>query len=138
MPNIFNILDGQQTVVPRTAIATNTFAIPITAPARLEWMHVTYTSNATIGNRQMAIELLDSAGNILIDNDAGAVQAASLTQHYLILQGSFRESAFIAGELQVPLPFDWIMLPGHQLRFRDTANVAVGDSLVYSYSTRIP
>jgi predicted Zn-dependent protease len=42
------------------------------------------------------------------------------------LQGIFRETAFVANELQVPLPIDLYIPPGGTIRIYDSAAIAAG------------
>lgn len=99
-----------------------------TAPDNELWKvchaHATLVSSADVGNRQMALEVSDADGNTIIHLLAGAVQAASLTRHYGFLQGIFRETAFVANELQVPLPIDLYVPPGGSIRIYDAAAIA--------------
>lgn len=100
----------------------------------LHWFHLIYTSDATVGNRQIRAELLDIDDNIVYDISAGAVQAASLAYHYNYLPGIYRETSFINGEIQVPFPMFLVVPATYKLRIRDVNNVSSGDSISVTWS----
>jgi hypothetical protein len=122
------------TNIERAAEADNSYTLAITTPGRLLWGHVEYTSNATAGNRQIRIAMLNAADNVLADSHAGAAQGASLVRHYMFLQGIYRETAFTDAEIDVPIPIGWYFLVGYSLRINDSAAIAAGDSMVISLS----
>lgn len=101
---------------------------------RLNWAHLILVSTATVGNRQILMRVDDPNGNMLFDTHAGNVQAASVTRHYLFLQGIYRETSFVDGELQVPFPQDCWLGPGFTLRFYDaTAVDAAADDMTVTF-----
>ena len=101
---------------------------------RICHVHAILVSTATVGNRQIALEIKDESGNSLMHLEAGAVQAASVTRHYGFLQGIFRETSFVSDELQVPLPIDCWLKPGWSLRVADDAAIdAAADDLTVSF-----
>ena len=82
-----------------------TFTVPAGAEWELMTIYVELTSTGTAGNRQMAIQFLDSADDVIGQVRAGAVQAASLTRYYMFGVGlvdltGFRDTDF----LMTPLP----------------------------------
>lgn len=101
-----------------------TFTVPDGEMWKLNWAHVTLASTADVGNRQAEMRLLDSDGNVMFSLSAGAVQAASLTHDYHFTQGTYRETAFVANELQVPFGNDVYLPAGWQINFRDSAAIA--------------
>lgn len=103
-----------------------TFTVPDNELWRLCHAHVILVTTATVGNRQILLEIADGDGNPVQHLLAGVVQAASLTRHYGFLQGIFRETAFVGDELQVPLPIDCWLKPGWTLRIADATAVAAG------------
>lgn len=100
------------------------FTVPAGEVWKLNFAHVILITDATVGNRQMEMDISDSAGNLMISVSAGATQAASLTREYHFLQGTFRETAFVASELQTPFGGDIYMSAGWTIRFRDSAAIA--------------
>lgn len=100
----------------------------------LNWAHAILISTATVGNRELCINVLDELGNLLIDIPSSAVQAASLTNHYAFYQGIFRETAFAANAIQVPIPKDLYLRAGYTLRVYDRAAIApAADDMTVSF-----
>ena len=104
-----------------------------TVPGNEQWKinhaHVILATTATGGNRLITCNITDADGNSF-DIQAGTTQAASLTRHYLFLQGFFRETTFVNNELQVPLPYDLWLPPGWSIQFYDaTAVDAAADDM---------
>lgn len=112
-----------------------TFTVPTNEMWKLNSMLITLITTATVGNRQIVIEAKDSSGNMLGRMSAGAVQAASSTRYYSIMQGIYREAAFINNDIQVPMPIDTYLKPGSTLRVYDAAAVdAAADDMSVAYS----
>lgn len=110
-------------------------AIVLTAGAKkiIEVMnlHLIYTSTATAGNRQIRMAIQDETDTSVSTFSSGGVQAASLTYHYIFSRGVYRETAFIDNELQCPIPFGTILLPGWDLIVLDNAAIdAAADDMV--------
>ena len=124
-------------IVSRLAVAANSLIVPILEPFQLLWAHIEYTSTAAVGNRQIKLTMTNNAGAIVADTHAGAVQALGTVRHYFFMQGIYRETAFLVDEIQVPIPSDYIFLPGQNLKIFDVNNVAAGDSMVVSYARRL-
>lgn len=112
-----------------------TFTVPAGEMWKLNSMLITLVSTATVGNRQIVIEAKDPTGVMMGRMSAGAVQAASLTRYYSVMQGIYRESAFINGDIQVPMPVDTYLKPGSTLRVFDSGAVdAAADDMTVAYS----
>lgn len=110
---------------------------PIVVPAgrryKLLYGMVTLVSTAVVGNRQMALEIIDDSANVVFRSLAGAVQTASLTREYHFAPNPVREAAFVAGQIMVPIPPDLIILPGWTLRLYDSAAIdAAADDMTVS------
>ena len=92
---------------------------------------VTLTTDATVGDRQMVVEVRNLANVIIGQARAGIVQAASLTRYYQFSPTvqdmlAFRDTDY----LTVPMPM-WVLPPGFQLRVWDNnAIAAAGDTMV--------
>lgn len=116
------------------------WVVPDNEVWKLLYLHVLLVTTATVGNRQLTMEILDASSNIILDLTAGAVQAASLTRHYGFIQGIYRETTFVADELQVPMPKDCYLGPGWTLRIYDeTAVDAAADDMTVAFAfERIP
>ena len=105
----------------------------------IQYIHVVLTSTATVGNRQIILLVRDENDTLVADVHAGAVQAASNTYHYLFNQGTYRETSVVDGSLHVPIPTNFLLLPGWDVRVYDSAAVdAAADDmtvdLVYTES----
>lgn len=107
---------------------SKTWTVPTNEQWKITVAHAIYTSTATAGNRLIKIILTDPDGNSF-DIHSGAVQAASNTYHYLFLQGIFRETSFVNGELQVPMPADLYLPPGWSITFKDDNDVDANDDM---------
>lgn len=121
----------------RTTSATNSYtSSPFGKDVKFNFMQVIYTSDATVGNRQIRASLYDESDNIIWDSHAGAVQAASLEYHYEWLPGIYRETAFIDNSIQVPFPKDMIVPATYYFKVYDSANISSGDSMVLTMQYR--
>jgi len=107
---------------------SNDSDITLTVPALTEWeiltIWVELVTDATVGNRQVAIEIQDSAADVILRISAGIVQAASLTRNYAFGHGlqdltAFRDTAY----LTTPLP-KIILPPAYIVRVLDSAAIA--------------
>lgn len=104
----------------------------------LNWAHVLLATSADVGNRQINIAIQDASGNDVFDTTAGTVQAASTTRHYNFVQGVYRETAFIANEIQVPIPIGMYLPAGFTLQFYDSAAVAAAaDDMTVSFQVKV-
>jgi len=94
---------------------------------------VILTTDATVANRRVIIQSIDDEDHVVIDLHSGAVvTASSSNQHHELLQGIFRETTFVGGAIQVPIPFNFIIPNGWALNITVENGVA-GDS----YTTEI-
>jgi hypothetical protein len=103
-----------------------------TVPANEEWeltgVWVEYTSTAVVGDRQVTVEIQDSSNDVIMQIQAGAVQAASLTRYYQFGKGLANLTAFTGDNgdfLMTPLPHmpllaGWIVRV-YDLQARDAA-----------------
>lgn len=102
----------------------NTWTVPANTEYQILSVYVSLVTTATVGNRQMAVQALDSSNNILIGARAGAVQAASLTRVYNFAPGlptdvAFRDTDYLA--VSMPPIF---LAAGQKLRVWDKAAIA--------------
>lgn len=99
-----------------------------TVPANTVWtpftIWVELISDATVGNRQMALQFRDGSDDVIAEVRAGAVQAASITRHYLFSTTGVDLTGFRDTDwLSTPMPF--IPLPEtFDIRVYDKAAVA--------------
>lgn len=114
-----------------------TFTVPAGEVWEVLHANVLYASSADVGNRVMHMDAYDDSGNEICSASAGAVQTASLTGSYLFMQGTYRETAFVNGGLQVPIPANLFLTEGFSLRFYDAAAVAVAvDDMTVAFQYR--
>lgn len=118
----------------RDATANDSDKVVLTAAAdkiiEIVCVHAVLASTATAGNRQVLLRIQDETDTLVVDMHAGAVQAASLSRHYIFAQGVYRETSFIDGSIHVPIPPGLALLPGFDLRIYDSAAVdAAADDL---------
>ena len=85
-------------------------------------------STATVGNRSLTVDWMDDASNVLMRAITGAVQAASLTNRYNINPSAPRGTAFVANQIDIPIPTIYLQ-PAWRVRIYDAANIAVLDTL---------
>lgn len=96
------------------------------------WSYAEYTSNATVGSRQIAISILNPLGTRIFEMRAGVTQAASLTYYYSFGPSlpdltTVRDTTFEP----VPIPPTLILPAGYSLRVRDTKNISGTDDFTW-------
>lgn len=103
-----------------------TFTVDAGEEWLIQWIWVELISTATAGNRQITIEIQDSASDVIMQMRAGAVQAASLTRYYLFSPASLDLTAFRDTDfLSTPIPP--IRLPAsYKIRVYDKAAIDAG------------
>jgi len=113
------------------------FTVPAGEMWHLNSIFVTLVTTSAVGNRQIVIEVQNASGVVIGRISAGAVQAASLTRHYLGMQGTYRETAFINNDIQLPIPQDSFLPAGFMLRVYDSAAIApTADDMTVSVSLK--
>lgn len=109
----------------------------VTVPADEEWridsIGVKFTSTITVGNRQIAIEIIDGAANVIFEARAGIIQTASLVRLYYFAPymgdlTAFRDTDYLSN----PFP-QYEITTGWQIRVYDNNAVdpAADDMEVY-------
>jgi len=104
-----------------------TFTVPASIEYQILWIWVELTSDATVGDRQLEIEVQNSGADVIAEwARAGIVQAASLTRNYLFAPaisdlGTFRDTDY----LTTPIPSGGFLQAGDILRVFDNNVVAV-------------
>jgi len=114
-----------------------TFTVPADTEWQVLWVWVEYTSTATVGDRQLVMELQDDSNDVIGQIRVGATQAASLTYYYTIGPA--------LADLDAVRDGDWIMTPhmptivlpaGYQVRIYDNnAVAAAADDMVVQMMT---
>lgn len=117
------------------------FATLLNTERQILWIWVELTTTATVGNRQLVVQVLDAAGDLIATlARAGATQAASLTRYYLFAPGvadmlAFRDTDY----LTTPIPVTSFLDGGQVLRVYDKAAIApAADDMIvqFSYAAR--
>jgi hypothetical protein len=131
LPNIYRTIDAT------ADDSDKTFTVPDGYLWKLNTAFVKLVTTATVGNRQIVIEAKNTAGTVIGRMSAGAVQAASLTRYYQFMQGTYRETAFINNDIQIPIPADTYLPAGYSLRIYDSAVVdAAADDMTVGISCK--
>lgn len=102
--------------------------VPVNETWELLGVHITLLTTATVGVRQVEIEVRDAADNVLTRLQFGETQTASLTKRYSAALGLVTEIHIAGAMLFAQLPtFD--LLPGFDVRGVDSAGIDVLDTL---------
>jgi len=129
-------------VILTADVVTNDSDKSFTVPAGSEWtllsLRAELISTGTAGNRQMVIEIQDSANNVLMLIQAGAVQAASTTVNYNFAVGLENETSVVNANLNKALPAQLVLTAGMIIRVYDTAAVAAAaDDMVVRFTASV-
>jgi hypothetical protein len=110
-----------------------TFTVPADTEWQILWIWAEFTTTATVGNRQLVIEIQDTANDVIGQPArAGVTQAASLTYYYQFGPGladlvAFRDTDW----LSAPIPPTTILKAGDIVRVYDNNAVdAAADDLI--------
>lgn len=127
---------GNHNVIRKAAgtFATSGINVVPNGSALVDYVQAVVVSSATVGNRQLALEVFDGT-NVIFRISTGLVQPASVTRRYTFMPGVVREAAFVAtDEVSVPIPSGLRLYPGQTLRLVDRATVdAAADTVAVSY-----
>jgi hypothetical protein len=96
------------------------FTVPANQEWQVLWIWAEFITSTGIGTRQLSVEILDSAADIIAEYQVGVTQATTLTRNYLIAPvmpdlSSFRDTSY----LTTPLPPTIILASGQQIRVWD-------------------
>ena len=102
-----------------------TFTVPASTEWQVLWIWVELVTTVAVGDRQMVVQIQDTAADVIGEIRAGAVQAASLTRNYMFAPAvadllGFRDTTF----LMTPIPPTLILQAGDIVRVYDNAAVA--------------
>lgn len=119
-----------------------TFTIPANEEWHVGWIFVDYTASADVGNRQLVIQFLDAATNLIGEVRAGAVIAAEERRYFTFGAGladlmAFRDTDW----LMTPLPVGLLLQTDFDIRVYDNNAVAANAddmSVVINFARRIP
>lgn len=112
----------------------------LTVPADTEWwiqsIWVEFISTAAGGNRQIEVQILDGAADVIGEIKVSTVQGASITRYYMLSKhladlAAFRDTDW----LMTPIP-DLILPAGFGIRIWDNAAIdAAADDMVCQVMT---
>jgi len=96
------------------------------------WIWVELTTTATVGDRQLVVELQDDAADVIGQWRVGQVQAASLTRYYCLAPSNADHLAFRDTDyLMTPFPPSVILPAAYVVRVYDNNAVdAAADDMV--------
>lgn len=101
-----------------------TFTVPTGHIWILKFITAQLITDATVGNRQIRIEIGDGT-NLLWAKNAGAVQAASLTRYYDFASDRDDQAAFDDNNrIRTRIPPELALPAGYTIRIYDSAAVA--------------
>jgi len=140
-----NFTEGVTSVAPIYAVFDNaandskkSYTVPVNEMWKLTQAFCTLVTTATVGNRQIRFTATDPDGNQIGYISAGSVQAASTTRAYGFMQGIYRETTFIDGMIQIPIPIDLYIPGGSVLQFWDSAAIdAAADDLTVAFIVQV-
>lgn len=117
-----------------TDTAANDSDKTITVPAGKVWevlyVFASLVTTATIGNRQIQLDLRDDSDNVMGQSSALNVQTASGTESYHWRPSNNTATEDVATEHWMPLPDARFLPPGYDMRIYDSAAIdAAADDL---------
>ena len=103
------------------ALMPKTLTVPAGKRLHVTGVTAVFTSSATVGNRTLALEVLDAAPVVVGRHVSGAVIAASVTRYVNWGPGT-HDTAFDVDSLAAKMP-EVVLEPGWAIRLVDTADV---------------
>jgi hypothetical protein len=109
-----------------------TLTVPVMTLWQVLWIRVELTTTATAGDRQLAIQILDTGPDVIAEFRPRVTQAASLAYVYQFAPGMAQDTAVYDTDLvTTPLPPTLILDPEFSLRIYDNNAVdAAADDMV--------
>jgi hypothetical protein len=130
------VIGDQWSLLLRSDETANDSDKELTVPAGTEqqvlWLWVELATTATVGARQIVVEIQDAANDVVAQWVAGVTQAASLTYNYCFAPGNadliaVRDSNYIMS----PIPPTLVLPAGYGVRVYDNNAVdAAADDMV--------
>lgn len=120
--------DREWRAIQASDVTTNSSNKLFTVPTGKEWLvqsaRIAYTTNATVGTRQVEFRVLDASDNVVAESLAGVTQVASLTYTYdYNINGldsiALRDSTFLSAVLP-----HLIIPAGFKIRLLDKKAIA--------------
>jgi hypothetical protein len=101
------------------------FQVPLATEWQVLWIWVELTTTATVGDRQLEIQIQDSTGDIIAAFQVGITQGASLTNNYLIgIAMPDLAALYDTSYLITPLPAGTFLSAQQTIRIWDNNAVA--------------
>jgi len=109
-----------------------TLTVPADTEYQVLWLYLEFTTTATVGDRQIQINILDGAADVIGQIRPNTTQAASLTYYYMIGPSLANQVAvYDTDHIQTPLPPTVFLPATYALRiFDNNAVAAAADDLV--------
>jgi hypothetical protein len=130
---IVNAIDWTVQLQPNETLGSNdkTFTVPSGRLWQVLWIWVEYTSNATVGDRQLQVAFCDTEDDVIGQLRPNVVQAASLARRYMIGPSLANQAAFYdTDHIQTPMPPTIFLPAGYDVRIRDINEVSATDNMV--------
>lgn len=97
--------------------------------AKLVSFILTYVASATVGNRQVVVDVLDASANVIFKWHQATNITAGQTA-FLQGAGGIANAAVVTPIVQtMPIPDDCFVPPGGSIRVSDFANIDVNDTV---------
>ena len=117
--------------------SSKTLTVPANYVYEILYGQIKFISDATVGNRQIVLQITDDDDVQIISFSAGAVQAASLTRYYNFTQGGTHETSFIDSTINVPLCDELVIPENYKIVLYDSAAIsAAGDDMTVKLVVR--
>ena len=123
-------MDEYQTMViadESTGDNDKAFQVPLGATWHIYNLYAQYTiaSSCSTGTRQLRVNILDDAADVIAEYRAGATQEVNTVRYYTFAPGladmdSFRDTDF----LTTPIPGTLVLPTGYSVRIYDQADIA--------------
>ena len=111
-------------------VQDKTFSVPADLDWQVMWLWVEYTSDANAGNRQITVQVRDSADDVIMQFFPGLTQAENLVYHYLFAPGA-PDLTSVRGTdnfVSTPIPENLIIPELFDVRVFDGAVITGGDT----------
>ena len=95
---------------------------------------ITYVASASVGNRLVAVRLLDPSGNIMMTTFATTAITASQTSTLLLMTGQTYLSISSPIVQILPWPVEMPALANSSMQILDTANISATDTVAANIS----
>lgn len=110
--------------------SNKTITVPVGKQWKLLYAFIQLGATATVGNRQMRIELISGTGVFVWLSVALNVQTANQTEFYMLAPGIQEPTEALATHHFLPMPRECLMEEGSSIVIRDAAAVdAAADDL---------